>query len=164
MFIQEYVGNKDELNRKMQEYMMLGYDVKGSSPTSAILKKKKYSLALFIILLIFFVVIGLIYYFMAEEYTVSIEINPEHAGETTPMIPDPEIMPPSSFARNKNNFAGNPTSDNEVNKEYTNNDVTMDVQPVDAEVVSVEGMSCSSCGAKLNPEDKFCVECGTKVE
>ena len=145
MFIQEYVGNKDELKRKIEEYIALKYDLKGSSPTSAVLKKKKYSLALLIILLLLGLIFGILYYLLAEEYTVNIEINPQRAGEANPLIPDPKIMPLSSL-KNKNVATTGNSSNNQINNTSTSNSV------------------CKYCGAPIQENDKFCVECGSNLE
>lgn len=100
-------------------------------------------------------------------YEVRIEVNPERAGETVPLIPDTDMTPLSSLNNNQTSNTTKTTSDN-VNTEPVEAE-PVNVEPVEAEVVEAEPVvtdtsSCSSCGAKLNPEDKFCVECGTKVE
>lgn len=179
MFIQEYVANKDELNQKTQEYTVLNYKMEMVGQDFTMLKKrnigKSATIILIIISIIFFpigLIISLIYWYTREVYEVRIEVNPERAGETVPLIPDMNVTPLSSLNNNNNDTSSTSTSNDNgsyaepvnenVNAEPTDNVTTS--EPVDAEIVSSDNSVCSSCGTKLSPEDKFCVECGTKVE
>lgn len=80
MMINVYVNNKDELNRKMQEYTAQDYDIKFANEDTIVMKKKDYNLALFIILLLLGIIFGLIYYLVSEEKTVNIQIDPNRSN------------------------------------------------------------------------------------
>ena len=189
MFIQEFVANKDEMNTKVQEYTLLNYKMEMVGQDFTVVKKRKIARSTTIILIIlgiiFFpigLVIVLIYYFTREMYEVRVEINPQRAGETVPIIPDTDMTPLSSLNNNQNNQTSN-TANTNVNTEPVNaepvnaepvnaepvnaepvNAEPVNAEPVETEIVNTNPSSCSSCGAELNPEDKFCVECGTKVK
>lgn len=78
--INVYVNNKDELNRKMQEYTAQDYDIKFANEDTIVMKKKDYNLAIFIILLLLGIIFGLIYYLVSEEKTVNIQIDPNRSN------------------------------------------------------------------------------------
>ena len=80
MMINVYVNNKDELNRKMQEYTAQDYDIKFANEDTIVMKKKDYNLAIFIILLLLGIIFGLIYYLVSEEKTVNIQIDPNRSN------------------------------------------------------------------------------------
>ena len=97
MMINVYVNNKDELNRKVQEYTVQDYNIKFANDDTVVMKKKDYNLAIFIILLLLGIIFGLIYYLVSEETTVQIQIDPNRSNhQNTPTQPSSNTLPVSN--------------------------------------------------------------------
>ena len=136
MMMNYYVNNKTELNQKVQEYGMQGYDVKFLGNNNVVVKKKNYSLALLIVLLLFgFIIVGVIYYLLADETTIDIQIDPRRCNH-----PAPQSM---SYS------------------EPSVNNAPVDVP--DNSGISGSSIFCPGCGTKLSKTEKFCPKCGKKV-
>lgn len=114
------------------------YKLQSATNNNAILKKKDYNFTLFIILLIFIFIIGIIYYLVADDLMVNIQVNPSMAGQSSPNM-DPNFIPMNMGNTNTpvpvNNVPANPSDNN----------------------------FCPECGTQLNSNDKFCPKCGKKI-
>ena len=134
MFINVYVANKEELDKKVQEFSMIGYNLYSMTNEAALLKKEKRE--------IWKLLLGLILYFLwYDEYTANIQIDPNRAGTIEPNIPDPEIIPMFGGFQNTTQQTKTNNQNNNFHNGY-----------------------CTVCGEKILNKDNFCPKCGNKIE